>query len=219
MKIIGCLLLCFLSACTLPAETVFPPVAPPETTTVFLSSPVECVDVLQLPSREFPPAWTTPAVKRLPQSRVLTPQQVVATAQQQARVTPEARGYFGGSAEYTYTWQPGKVYVVFLSPKAPTVIILPPGERTVAAMYVDKDAYEVTTTRAGRDLAAYDTITIRPLTDKGELDAFILTESSRRYLLHFITGPTGMLAVTFETSAVGEVAAKAPALVFPKPLP
>src|SRR6266851_4712160 len=71
-------------------------------------------------------------------------------------------------------------------------IILPPGEKTVAAMYVDKDAYEVTTTRAGRDLAAYDTITIRPSNDTGEVDSFILTESSRRYLLHFVTGTTGM---------------------------
>jgi hypothetical protein len=98
-------------------------------------------------------------------------------------------------------------------------IILPPGEKTVAAMYVDKDAYEVTTTRAGRDLAAYDTITIRPINDTGEVDSFILTESSRRYLLHFVTGTTGMLVVTFETPVLADVAQKSPALVLPKPQP
>jgi hypothetical protein len=144
---------------------------------------------------------------------------VVATAQQQARVTPDSRGYFGGSAEYTYPWQPGKVYVVLLSPKAPTVIILPPGEKTVAAMYVDREAYEVTTTRAGHDLTAYDTITVRPTSATGEVDAFILTESGRRYLLHLVTGVTGMLAVTFETAPLVDVAAHTPPLVLPKPLP
>jgi hypothetical protein len=45
---------------------------------------------------------------------------------------------------------------------------------------------------------AYDALTIRPLTEAGEVDTFLLTESGRRYLLHCVVGTTGMLAVTFK---------------------
>lgn len=221
MKQMVLLFVLLLPACGLPQATVAPLVVPGPETTVFLSSPVDCVDVIQLAAVvDTPPTFTKPAIKRaVPPVRVPTPQQVVASAQQQARVTPDARGYFGGSAEYTYTWQPGKVYVVLLSSKSATVIILPPGERTVAAMYVDKDAYEVTTTRAGREVTAYDTITIRPTAETGEVDSFILTESGRRYLFHFVTGATGMIAVSFETPHLGDTTAQAPTLVLPKPAP
>ena len=225
MKHVFLLLVLALPACAFPGATIDPPVVPlivpgPETT-VFLSSPVECVDVVQLAALvETPTAVAKPLPKKvLLAAKPLTPQQVVATAQQQARVSPDARGYFGGSAEYTYTWQPGKVYVVLLSAKSATVIILPPGERTVAAMYVDKDAYEVTTTRAGREGTAYDTITIRPTAETGEVDSFILTESGRRYLFHFITGATGMIAVAFETPHLADGPAAGAALILPKPQP
>jgi hypothetical protein len=85
-------------------------------------------------------------------------------------------------------------------------------------LYLDADAYEVKTERAGADETAYDALTIRPLTDKGEVEAFLLTESGRRYLLHFVVGTTGMLAVTFEGPRVDTHArAVEPALVLPRP--
>ena len=117
-----------------------------------------------------------------------------------------------------YPWVPGKVYTVYVSKKQGTGIFLPPGERLVSGLYLDQDAYEVKTERAGTDAGAYDALTIRPLIDSGEVATFLLTESGRRYLLHFVAGSTGMLAVSFEgpTIATDRVATPAP-LILPRP--
>ena len=114
-------------------------------------------------------------------------------------------------------WAPGKVYTVYLSKKQGTGIFLPPGERLVSGLYLDPEAYEVQTKRAGVGDGAYDALTIRPTGDSGEVGAFLLTESGRRYLLHLVVGSVGMLAVTFEGPLVTHAPMLAPALVLPQP--
>jgi len=147
-----------------------------------------------------------------------TPAQLVSQAQQAARVEPSERGYHGQRGEHVYTWAAGKVYTVYVSKKQGTGIFLPPGERLVSGLYLDQDAWEVKTERAGVEAGAYDALTIRPLADSGEVSTFLLTESGRRYLLHFIVGGTGMLAVTFEGPpvAVQARASAEPRLVLPR---
>jgi hypothetical protein len=100
-----------------------------------------------------------------------------------------------------------------------TGIFLPPGERLVSGLYLDPEAYEVQTTRAGVGDETYDALTIRPMRDSGEVGAFLLTASGRRYLLHFVVGSVGMLAVTFEGPLVTPARTPAPALVLPRPPP
>jgi hypothetical protein len=216
-----CLLgLLLLSACTLPPT---PEVAPGDmaspTGTVFLSAPVERVEVLQVASSiETAALVPTPLAKRLASrpGREPNPVQLVAEAQKAARVYPTERGYFGASAEQVYAWMPGKVYVIFLAPNAGTGIFLPPGECMGAGLYLNPEAFEVKTERAGSDLMGYDVITVRPTSDKGEVDTFILTESRRRYLLHFVIGHVGMQAVTFEAPAIAQ-AMQEPRLILPRP--
>jgi hypothetical protein len=133
-----------------------------------------------------------------------TPLQLVALANKESRVYPSAAGYWGKSAEQTYTWQPGRVYVVYLTTTQPTLIALPPGETVAMGLLLDKDAYDVTTKTVGSDLTAYSAVSVRPLFDKGEVDAFVLTTGGRRYLFHFVvsTEAKAMTVVTFETPAV-----------------
>ena len=82
--------------------------------------------------------------------KALRPEAVIVQAQKAARIEPSARGYGGQRGEQVYTWAPGKVYTVYLSKKQGTGIFLPPGERLVSGLYLDPEAYEVQTKRAGR---------------------------------------------------------------------
>lgn len=136
--------------------------------------------------------------------RAPTPLQLVALAQQDAREYPSARGYFGKSGEMTYTWQPGRMYMVYLTATQPTLIALPPGETVAMGLMLDEAAYDVHTKTVGTDLTAYSAVSIRPLFDKGEVDAFLLSTGGRRYLFHFVisTEAKAMTVVTFETPAV-----------------
>jgi hypothetical protein len=207
-----------VGACTVP-DTPVPPVPPVQERLVFLPNPPECVDVIQLATLVESPM--PPAMTRRPPPRpvkVPTPEQLVQDAQRAARVVPTDQGFFGGSAEYTYAWQPGKVYTIYLSPTQPTGLFLPPGETMVSGLLLNAEQYEVKAERAGTEPLAYDAITIRPTGAKGDIDTFILTTSGKRFLLHLSTGRVGMLAVTFEVPHIHHEAPE-PRLVLPRPTP
>jgi hypothetical protein len=218
-----CVMTTFLVGCPLPGEPELPLVPiqlPPVMETTLPSSPVERIELALLPSRveycELPPVIKPKGSPKKP-AAASSPVDLVRQAQRAARVEPSERGYFGGSAEHVYSWTPGKVYTIYLSPKQPTGIFLPPGERLVTGLYLSEDEYEVKNERAGSDLRAYDAMTIRPLGDRGEVDTFLLTESGRRYLLHLVVGQVGMVAVTFEGPPLHQASAPTPTLVLPRP--
>jgi hypothetical protein len=151
-------------------------------------------------------------------SREPTPLQVVAFAQQDARIPPSELCYYGKSAECAYVWSPGRVFVVHVSSSVGTGIFLPPGETMVSGMYLDPDAFEVHSERAGVERLAYDAITIRPKgSEPKEIDCFILTASGRRYLFHLVNGAKAMLAVTFETPTITQGVSREPKLILPRP--
>jgi hypothetical protein len=149
---------------------------------------------------------TTPAKKKsgnAKPTREPTPLQLVSTAHQEARVYPSKEGYFGKSAEQVYTWQPGRVYMIYLTPYYPTLIALPPGEILAMGLNLDKDLYNVENQTVGTEGTAYSAIAVRPKFEKGEIEGFVLTTSGRRYLLSFVISEArAMSAVTFETPAV-----------------
>jgi hypothetical protein len=213
----------FVSGCALaPAPEV--PMSPPavEVLVPLPAAPIERVEVTLLPrlweTESLAPFRqpTPPGKKGLPAP---TPLQIVSQAHRAARLEPTERGYFGASGEQVYAWAPGKIFTVYLSPKQGTGIFLPPGERLVSGLYLDAEAFEVKTERAGAESAAYDALTVRPLTASGEVETFLLTESGRRYLLRFVVGTTGMLAVTFEGPQVSAPRlAPETALVLPRPI-
>jgi hypothetical protein len=147
----------------------------------------------------------------------MNPLQLVTYAQKEARVLPTEAGFFGKSGEHVYSWVPGKVFTILLAPTQQTGIFLPPGERAIVGLLLDKEEYEVHSERAGLEGTAYDAIFVRPKLERGEVDAAIVTESGRRYLLHFIVGKVGMLAVTFETPQMTQARSVAPKLVLPRP--
>jgi hypothetical protein len=213
----------FVSGCALaPAPEV--PMSPPavEVLVPLPAAPIERVEVTLLPRlweseplapfRQSPPSGK----KSLPAP---TPLQIVSQAHRAARLEPTERGYFGASGEQVYAWAPGKIFTVYLSPKQGTGIFLPPGERLVSGLYLDAEAFEVKTERAGAESAAYDALTIRPLLDTGTVDTFLLTESGKRYLLHLVVGTIGMIGVSFELPPMAlpaRVVAE-PTLILPRP--
>jgi hypothetical protein len=84
-------------------------------------------------------------------------------------------------------------------------VFLPPGERLVMGLYLDKQLFTVVNKRVGQEALPYDAISIVPILPEGETvyplketDTFLLSESGRRYLLHLIVGAVGMQAVTWE---------------------
>ncbi|HEY5867079.1 MAG TPA: hypothetical protein VI542_16275 [Candidatus Tectomicrobia bacterium] len=201
------LLICvlFVSGCALTPEPEAPTLPQPEIIAPLSETftapycPLDRVEVALLPRQELPPILPSKASRATKKGRpALTPAQLVTQAQKAARVEPSERGYYAGSGEQTYVYAPGKVYTIYLSAKQGTGIFLPPGEKLVSGLYLDPEAYEVKTKRAGTGDSAYDALMIRPMIDKGEVDTFILAESGRRYLLRLVTGNVGMLAVTFE---------------------
>jgi hypothetical protein len=150
-------------------------------------------------------------------SRDLTPAQVVAKAQRDSRVEPSERGYLGRSAEQVYTWQPGGLYVIYLTASHPTALSLPPGELAVIGLKLDPDLYDIEHKRVGQEPLAYEAITVRPKFEKGEVDVPLWTKSGRRYLFHFVIGTWGMAAVTFEGTPVIQEPAHQQKLILPKP--
>ena len=182
---------------------------------VAAAAPPDRVEIVAMPDTQPGAAATC----RRAWEKALRPEAVIMQAQKAARIEPSERGYGGQRGEHVYAWAPGKVYTVYLSKKQGTGIFLPPGERLVSGLYLDPEAYEVHTKRAGVGEEAYDALTIRPTGDSGEVGAFLLTESGRRYLLHLVVGSVGMLAVTFEGPLVTHAPMPAPALVLPRPPP
>jgi hypothetical protein len=150
-------------------------------------------------------------------SREMTPAQIVAKAQRDSRVEPSERGYLGRSAEQVYTWQPGGLYVIYLTASHFTALSLPPGELAVIGMKLDPDLYDIEHKRVGLEPLAYEAITVRPKFEKGEIDVPLWTKSGRRYLFHFVIGSWGMTAVTFEGSPVIQEPAHQQKLILPKP--
>jgi hypothetical protein len=146
-----------------------------------------------------------------------SPVQLVAHAQREARVQPSERGYWAKSAEHVYTWQPGRIFTGYLTWNHQTVISLPPGEVVAAGMMLDDSEYDVVTKQVGVQELAHSVISIRPKIEKGEAQCAVVTKSGRRYLFHFITGQTGMLAMTFETPQITHEGSQEPKLILPRP--
>jgi hypothetical protein len=231
-----------LSACTLPpwpkpetipVETDTPQVAAPapEVKTIFLPSPQECINVVQVPSLDvgqLPAKPGTKAAQLLPASfkgksltatlaKIPTPAEVVTQGQRDARVTLTAENYFGQNGEAVYTWTPGRIFPIYLTQHHATLLTLPPGETMLAGLILPKDTFEVVTKRAGAEPYAYDGMAITTSLEKGEIDTFILTASGRRYLLHLVIGQIGMVSVGFEAAGITQAVEREPRLMLPKP--
>ena len=129
---------------------------------------------------------------------VLPPTRVVQDAQRDARIEPDARGYFGGSGEQAYVYQAGKIYTIYLAANTATPIALPPGEKQISGLVLNEKMFTVEPGRAGKDANAYDFFSVYPEVETGEFTTHVVTESGRRYLLHLIIGKVGMAAVSFE---------------------
>jgi hypothetical protein len=146
----------------------------------------------------------------MPRTKPVSPERLIRDAEQDSLVYPSQRGYHGSSARQRYVWQPGKLFVVYLSVYMATDIELPPGERLASALTLDPEAYEVSTVRVGSELATKDVIKIRALmenTSEGKTPArpvnvSLLAESGRSYDLHLIPGKISMFGVRFELAPI-----------------
>lgn len=159
-----------------------------------------CADVPRPQPVSLPPVSTKPTRKGKPVP-VVAPTQVITAAQKAASVEPTAQGYWGGSGEQTYVWHAGEIYKVYLSPNVTTGVFLPPGERQISGLRLNGDVFDVEVGRSGKDANAYDSFSITPKEATGEYKTHVVTESGRRYLLHFIIvkdEKVGMAAVSFE---------------------
>ena len=158
-------------------------------------------------------------VPKTKRSRPVEELDLLTAARQTARVEITPVNFHGGSAELTYTWQPGQLYPIHLSWNAPTLIVLPPGEQLLVGFSLDEEQYTVKTERAGQEPLTQDVISVKPKFEKGGLDTFLVTNQAHRYLFRFIVGAVGALSVTFETPSVGMVGRREPKLILPNPNP
>lgn len=154
--------------------------------------------------------------KGKPAPRPQPPADLIRVAQQEAQVVPTSACYFAKSGECTFTWMPGRIYTVHLTWNHQTLIALPPGEALVIGMMLDESSFNVVNKLVGSDLLAYTTVSIRPLFEKGEADAAIVSQSGRRYLFHFVIGDKGMVGVNFETPKMHEESPEKK-LILPRP--
>lgn len=224
------LLLFALQGCTLPiviggqdpmspaVEAPAPPPAPP--LTVFLAQPVERTEIMQVATAieeahlSTPPPIPAPVpvmlTKTAPPPKDPTAHQIVTQAQQAALVQPTARGYFAGSAMHRFTWMPGKLHVIYVSPASATKIALPPGEALAAKLALDPEAWDVGHATVGEEPYTQDIIFLRPLGEKGEVDVAILTKSGHSFDVHLVSGKIGMFAVTFEVPPLVRIEPESP---------
>lgn len=192
------------TGCTITEQAVPPPEIRMEP---LPAAPIERVESCLLPAPREPVAYTPEKTRQTVKpnrttSKPFSPGQLITTATRQARIEPDEKGFFGGTAELTYTWQPGKIFTVYLSKAQATAIVLPVGDELVSGMYLDPEQFEVKTELSGKDGHPQSVVIVRPLGDKGEVDTFLLTHSGRRYLLHLTVGTVGMLVVQFEGPAL-----------------
>jgi hypothetical protein len=211
------LLLCGCTQAALPPPAV-------TVTTICTPLPTDQVTVLQLASpteTALSPPVVPVSSKRAPsrKGQALSPMQLVADAQKAARIEPTERSFYGTSAEVTYTYQPGKVFTVYLASTQATAISLPKGEALAVALYLDPEAYEVKNTRLGGEVSGYDVITVRPLKDSGEIETFALSESGKKFLLRLVVGKVAMLSVVFESPALAQDAQEPRLPLLPRPAP
>jgi type IV secretion system protein VirB9 len=204
-----------LTACTMEDRATVP--QPPQIVTIFLPAVQQCVEVVQLPQPAAVPmttAWGGAKGTRAP--KPVNPLTLIHQAHTQARIAPSRQGYFGGTAEYTYTWQPGKIFEIFLRQGQPTSLRFPKDDFITQQFFPNEQAFQVVSQRIGSEQRGYDVITIVPQLATGEWDTFVLGDSGRKYNLHLIVGERGMLGVAFETAPVLREAP--PRLPLPKPV-
>ena len=164
-----------------------------------------CADVPRPQPVLMPEVKSVVARKGKPQP-VIPPTKIVLDAQKSASVEPNQRGYYGNSAEQAYIYEAGKIYKVYLHPNVTTGLFLPPGEKQISGLRLDGDKFDVEVERGGKDAHAYDSFRITPKVESGEYKTPLITESGRRYLLHFVIvkdEKVGMAAVSFELQRTG----------------
>jgi hypothetical protein len=215
----ACAVVPLFSACTMSTSPELPPA--PAAQVVFLPNPDTSVQVVQVPSLNDPASCVTPMpAKPTKRGQAKSATQIVLEAQKAARIQPSERGYLGLSGEQSFIWTPGRIYVIYVSPRHPTLLSLPPGERLLSGFFLSSDEWDIHTERAGADLLAYDAIAIRPKgAEPKDVESFLLTESGKRFLVHLVNGPVGMLAVTFEAPQITQSVSREPTLTLPRPQP
>jgi hypothetical protein len=159
----------------------------------------------QSPSRR---AWdnATPRPEGRPEPTTL-PVGLIKEAQRAAQVEPSKRGYHGQSATQRWEWQPGKLYVVYVTASQMTKIVLPPGEMLVSKVFLDPEHWDVQSYRVGSEALPQDVVFVRPLADKGakDVDIALLTEQGHSFDVHLKVGTVGMFAVTWGAATLPQV--------------
>ena len=136
------------------------------------------------------------------------PTTLIKEAQRTAQVEPQRRGYHGGSATQRWQYQPGKLYVVYVSPAQMTKIALPVGELLASKVFLDPEDWDVKTYRVGHETTMQDVVFVRPLIDEAgkvsakDVDVALLTEQGHSFDVHLKVGTVGMFAVTWENPSV-----------------
>jgi hypothetical protein len=166
-----------------------------------------------LPVAPPPKVARVERLKDLPAPRpepVPQPTAMIKEAQRVAQVEPQARGFHGQSATQRWIWQPGKLYVVYVSPGQMTKIALPPGELLVSKVFLDPELWDVQSYRVGNEMQTQDVVFVRPLEAKEgkgakDVDLALLTEQGHSYDVHLKVGSMGMFAVTWDTPTVPQL--------------
>jgi len=183
-------------------------------------TPVECVNVVQLPPLAEQPAPTkkatrveskaTPIAFKAEQQPSAT--QIVTTAQKDALVQPDTHTYFGKSLNARYVYQAGRNYEIRLGPDVTTSITFPPKETLSIGLALSQEKFLHAEKVVGTDEAKHVVAMIAPQPNdqgeypKGTYDVSLLTDVGHEYRLRLIVGKSeeAMRAVIFEMPQVHE---------------
>ena len=183
-------------------------------------TPVECVNVVQLPPLAEQEAPTKKATrgetKATPVSFKAEKQpsatQIVTTAQKDALVQPDTHTYFGKSLNARYVYQAGKNYEIRLGPDVTTSITFPPKETLSIGLALKQAEFLHAEKVVGTDEAKHVVAIIAPQANeqgeypKGTYDVSLLTDVGHEYRLRLIVGKSeeAMRAVIFEMPTMHE---------------
>ncbi len=170
------------SASSVNAVTIAPPSAVPATAATAVS-----------------PAPT--AVSSVPAQPAQTPQQLVASMDQQATQVPTKNNFFNASMTYDFT--PGAVYTIYCAPLNLTDIALEPQEKIISIAAGDSLRWQVSQTYSGAGMTLAQHIIVKPNSPNLTNSLFITTDRRVYHLtLQSVTGDSYMVEVNwhYETS-------------------
>ena len=184
-------------------------------------APMPATPPLQVMFVPDAPQITTAAPPPRKRARTASPTQIIAEAQQAARVAPTKRGYFGETAVQRFQYQAGKIYDVYVTMDHGTKIVLPMGQRLRNDLVLPALEWDIQQAIVGDDEHAQSMLIVHPKPNEEtgappqSRQVSLVTQTGHYYDLYLIVGKVGMLGVTWELAPTLQIQTEQPLRAMP----